>query len=60
MRIEWRGRDNYRIASQYLLSVRRLYQQMGKSNEWAVYIADMRQRNAKLPALRDEMAKAKL
>ena len=60
MRIEWRGRDHYRIASQYLLSIRRLYQQMGKSNEWAVYIADLRQRNANLPALKDEMAKAKL
>jgi hypothetical protein len=60
MRIEWRGRDNYRIASQYLLSIRRLNQQMGKSNEWAVYIADLRQRNANLPALKDEMAKAKL
>ena len=60
MRIEWRGRDNYRIASQYLLSIRRLYQQMGKSNEWAVYIANLRQRHANLPALRDEMAKAKV
>jgi uncharacterized Zn finger protein len=59
-RIEWRGRDNYRTASQYLLSIRRLYQKMGKSNEWAAYIADLRERNAKLPALRDEMAKAKL
>lgn len=60
MRIEWRGRDNYRTASQYLLSIRRLYQQVGKSNEWASYSADLRQRNANLPALRDEMAKAKL
>ncbi|HXX77774.1 MAG TPA: hypothetical protein VEI53_04745 [Ktedonobacteraceae bacterium] len=58
--IEWRGRDNYRTVSQHLLSVRRLYQQMSKSNEWAAYIADLRERNAKLPALRDEMAKAKL
>ena len=58
--IEWRGRDNYRTASQYLLSIRRLYQQMGKGNEWTTYIADLRERNAKLPALRDEMAKAKL
>jgi uncharacterized Zn finger protein len=59
-RIEWRGRDNYRTASQYLLSIRRLYQKMGKNNEWAAYIAELRERNAKLPALRDEMAKAKL
>jgi uncharacterized Zn finger protein len=60
MLIEWRGRDNYRTASQHLLSIRRLYQQMGKSNEWATYVEDFRQRNANLPALRDEMAKAKL
>lgn len=60
MRIEWRGRDNYRTACQYLLSMRRLYQKMGKSKEWTVYIANLRQRNANLPALRDEMAKAKL
>ena len=59
-RIEWRGRDNYRIASQYLLSIRRLYQQLDKSNVWASYIGDLRQRNANLPALKDEMAKAKL
>jgi hypothetical protein len=58
--IEWRGWDNYRTASQYLLSIRRLYQKIGKSNEWAAYIADLRERNAKLPTLRDEMAKAKL
>lgn len=58
--IQWRGRDNYRTASQYLLSIRSLYQQMGKSDEWATYVADLRQRNAKLPALRDEMAKARL
>lgn len=58
--IEWRGRDNYHTASQYLLSIRRLYQKMGKSNEWAAFIADLRERNAKLPALKDEMAKAKL
>lgn len=60
MRIEWRGRDNYRIACEYLLSIRRLYQMMGQSNEWASYIADLRERNAKLPALKDEMAKARL
>jgi uncharacterized Zn finger protein len=48
------------IIRGYLLSIRRLYQKMGKSNVWTTYIADLRERNAKLPALRDEMAKAKL
>jgi tetratricopeptide (TPR) repeat protein len=60
MRIEWRGRENYHTACQYLISVRRLYQKIGKSNEWTTYIADLRERNARLPALKDEMAKAKL
>jgi len=60
MRIEWRGRDNYHTACQYLLSIRRLYQKVGKSNEWTTYIADLRERNARLPALKDEMTKAKL
>ncbi len=60
MRIEWRGRENYHTACQYLLSIRRLYQKTGKSNEWAVYIADLRERNARLPALKDEMDKARL
>ncbi len=60
MRIEWRGRENYHTACQYLLSIRRLYQKVGKSNEWTTYIADLRERNARLPALKDEMTKAKL
>lgn len=58
--IEWRGRENYHTACQYLTSVRRLYQKIDKSNEWTAYIADLRERNARLPALKDEMAKAKL
>lgn len=36
--IEWRGRDNYRTASQYLLTIRSLYQKMDKSNEWAAIL----------------------
>jgi uncharacterized Zn finger protein len=60
MRIEWRDRANYQVACQYLLSIRKLYQKIGKSEEWTTYIADLRQRNARLPALKDEMAKAKL
>jgi uncharacterized Zn finger protein len=58
--IEWRGRENYHLACQYLLSIRKLYQKIGKSNEWTTYITDLRESNARLPALKDEMAKAKL
>ena len=60
MRIEWRDRGNYQVACQYLISIRKLYQKIGKSNEWTTYIADLREHNARLPALKDEMAKAKL
>ena len=60
MRIEWRDRGKYQIACQYLLNVRKLYQKLGRSNEWILYIANLRERNARLPALKDEMAKAKL
>jgi uncharacterized Zn finger protein len=60
MRIEWRDRGNYQVACQYLISIRKLYQKIDTSNEWTTYIADLRERNARLPALKDEMAKAKL
>ncbi len=59
-RIEWRGRDNYRKACQYLTSVRRLYQKIGRSDAWTKYIATLREQNRNLPALKDELAKAKL
>jgi uncharacterized Zn finger protein len=59
-RIEWRGRENYQIACQYLTSIRRLYQKLGKSDEWNRYIATLREQHRNLPALKDELAKAKL
>ncbi|GAC1434969.1 MAG: hypothetical protein NVS4B11_17570 [Ktedonobacteraceae bacterium] len=58
--IEQRGRENYHTASQYLKSVRTLYTRIGKSDEWTNYIETVREQNRKLPALKDEMAKAKL
>jgi hypothetical protein len=58
--IEWRGRENYQVACQYLTSVRRLYQKLGRSDVWTTYIAALREQHRNLPALRDELAKAKL
>jgi len=58
--IDLRGRENYHIACQYLLSVRRLYQKLGKDDVWTKYIMELREQNRNLPALKDEMAKAKL
>jgi hypothetical protein len=37
-RITWRGRDNYHIACQYLVKVRRLFQKIGKSSMWTSYV----------------------
>ncbi|HVB25798.1 MAG TPA: hypothetical protein VNG51_27925 [Ktedonobacteraceae bacterium] len=59
-RIEWRGRDHYRVACQYLTSIRRLYQSLNRSDVWTTYVAALRDQHRNLPALRDEMAKAKL
>ena len=59
-RIEWRGRENYQVACQYLTSIRRLYQKLGRSDAWNRYIATLREQHRNLPALKDELAKAKL
>jgi hypothetical protein len=58
--IQWRGRENYATASQYLIIIRKLYQAMGKKDVWQTYVMELRGKNSKLPALRDEMAKVKL
>lgn len=58
--LKWRGRENYRVACQYLTSMRKLYQKIGRSDAWTQYIAALRERNRNLPALKDELAKAKL
>ena len=60
MLINQRGRDNYNRACEYLKSVRDLYHRLGQTNVWTDYIMDLRQQYKNLPALRDEMAKAKL
>ena len=59
-RIEWRGRENYQVACQYLTSIRRLYQKLGRNDAWTTYIVALREQHRNLPALRDELAKAKL
>lgn len=59
-RIAWRDRHNYSVAVQYLISIRKLFQKIGRSNEWTTYIMELRGQHRKLPALKDEMAKAGL
>ena len=58
--IEWRGRERYHTACKYLTSARKLFQKIGKNDLWSEYIARLREQNRNLPALKDEMAKAKL
>jgi uncharacterized Zn finger protein len=58
--IEWRGRENYARACQYLIDVRKLYNKVGHSELWTSYMTGLSERHRNLPALRDEMAKAKL
>ncbi len=59
-RIAWRDRHNYSVAAQYLISIRKLFQKIGRSDEWTTYVAELRGQHRKLPALKDEMAKAGL
>ncbi|HOK58997.1 MAG TPA: hypothetical protein PK659_08525 [Methanothrix sp.] len=55
-----RGRENYQRACGCLTRIRELYQRSGKSEEWDEYILDLRERNRRLPALREEMERAGL
>jgi uncharacterized Zn finger protein len=58
--IGWRGRENYARACQYLTNVCKLYNKVGHSELWTSYMTGLCDRHRNLPALRDEMAKAKL
>jgi tetratricopeptide (TPR) repeat protein len=58
--IELRGRENYREACRKLARMRELYRRLGEGNAWEGYIAALRERNRKLPAFQDELAKAGL
>ena len=55
-----RGRDNYRWACGHLLKVRELYRQMSQEAVWTGYIAELRARHRRLPALTEELSKARL
>ena len=58
--IEARGRDNYRQACAYLTRVRDLYRQLSLESEWTAFIAGLRERHLRLPALREELSNAGL
>jgi len=55
-----RGRGNYAEAAQYLVRVRDLYHCLGEPGTWQTLIADLREQNRRLRALKDELNKAGL
>ena len=56
--IDSRGRDNYRRACPHLSRARMLCECIGQKEMWTPYIQTLRERNRKLRALMDELAKA--
>jgi uncharacterized Zn finger protein len=58
--IKQQGRKNYASAAQYLRRARDLFSAMKRSDDWQKTIADLRERHRNLPALQDELRKAKL
>ena len=58
--IEARGRDNYHRACTYLAKARDLCQQLSREPAWTDYIAELRERHRRLPALKEELSNAGL
>lgn len=58
--IHHRGRENYREAASILRRVREIHKRMHTEPEWEGHIAELRERNRRLPALQDELDKAGL
>lgn len=58
--IEQRNRKLYEHAAKFLKKAEPLFQKLNRSAEWHDYVAKLRLRYKKLPALLDEMAKAGL
>ena len=55
-----RGRQNYQAAAQFLLHLRAVYEKQGRESDWRQYMANLRQENKSLRALKDELNKAGL
>jgi len=55
-----RGRGNYAEAARYLCRVRDLYHRLDEPKTWEDFIADLREQNRRLRALKDELNKAGL
>ncbi len=55
-----RGRSNYAVAATYLSHVRDLYRHLDEESSWETLIAQLRDNNRRLRALKDELNKAGL
>lgn len=55
-----KSRQNYAEAARYLRRARDLFTASKRATEWQTFIADLRERHRGLPALQDELKKAKL
>lgn len=58
--VEARGRENYRRACQHLIQVRDLYRRLSQEPTWTEYVAGLRERHRRLPALKEELRNAGL
>ncbi len=58
--IEARGRENYQGACEHLVRVRDLYRRLSQEPAWTGYVAELRERYRRLPALKEELSKAGL
>ena len=58
--VEARGRDNYQRACTYLTKVRDIYRQLAEEPAWTDYIAQLRERHRRLPALIEELSNSGL
>ena len=58
--IEARGRERYQQACTYLTMARDLYRKMAQEPAWTDFMAELRERHNRLPALQDELNKADL
>ena len=55
-----RGRGNYAQAAEYLKRIQTAYLRLNKPETWHLLIAEIRESNNRLPALQDELNKARL
>jgi hypothetical protein len=58
--IEYRGRDRYRRAADHLGRVKALLEKQGRAEEWKTVIGDIREKNKRLRALKEELDAAGL